>query len=480
MPPRRASSVAGGLGLPTGLSSAAHELINAGEQLEIPPDMLAGDDTEENFDAEDSFVDQESTAVSEPVEDGIEAWASASSEEIDPHDWEADVERTRRSESEESDGVPNPAQARSTSVQLREDTSSAVLARKSTEFALTEIAPIPEIPEPGFISAAKYSVRFTRARWQRGGAINRLRVQIRKDTTSLDSLFGTLGMRVRDLQISNRDLEEENRAIDAAEKRWQKAENDSSGLGKRRAEENSRFAEIEADRTGKLNEAKNALERAQAEYSALDTERREIRDQRKELERQYRNQQRAANDREAEATRSDKTESRVSLRRVAEQLRHDAAKLEPKRQELDRHLSSLDRPFQHASVKTETLRKEVDALKRALQSSVEQHRRRLEELESEQSLKNEDLTGAQSEIRRRLVTLGTLVNLNRIDREELNELYGHIDIVHTAIAERSEQIETLTAERSAYHRPSLIRGLASIAFAGLTVVGGIIAAIWAA
>ena len=122
----------------------------------------------------------------------------------------------------------------------------------------------------------------------------------------------------------------------------------------------------------------------------------------------------------------------------------------------------------------------MDALKRALQSSVEQHRRRLEELESEQSLKNEDLTGAQSEIRRRLVTLGTLVNLNRIDREELNELYGHIDIVHTAIAERSEQIETLTAERSAYHRPSLIRGLASIAFAGLTVVGGIIAAIWAA
>ena len=39
---------------------------------------------------------------------------------------------------------------------------------------LLHLPPIPEIPEPGLVNSARYTVRFARARWQRRGAIKTL------------------------------------------------------------------------------------------------------------------------------------------------------------------------------------------------------------------------------------------------------------------------------------------------------------------
>nr|MBA3538266.1 hypothetical protein [Deltaproteobacteria bacterium] len=98
----------------------------------------------------------------------------------------------------------------------------------------------------------------------------------------------------------------------------------------------------------------------------------------------------------------------------------------------------------------------------------EGHTHRLAELDAEQKRKTREIGLAEGEITRRLVTLGTLVNLNRIEDAQFSELYQRIDRLRGAITSRTMEIEKLTAEREAYDRGTLVRGL--------TVIGGAIVA----
>jgi hypothetical protein len=69
--------------------------------------------------------------------------------------------------------------------------------------------------------------------------------------------------------------------------------------------------------------------------------------------------------------------------------------------------------------------------------------------------------------------LGTIVNLNRIERPELDGLYAQIDALRATIGEGTRLVDRLTAEREGFHRGALLRGAAAIALvviAGLTAV----------
>ena len=65
------------------------------------------------------------------------------------------------------------------------------------------------------------------------------------------------------------------------------------------------------------------------------------------------------------------------------------------------------------------------------------------------------------------MTLGTLVNLHRIERIEFDDMYARIDGLRAAIGARSTEIDRLTAEREAYDKASLVRGF-------LVIGGGVV------
>jgi chromosome segregation ATPase len=168
-------------------------------------------------------------------------------------------------------------------------------------------------------------------------------------------------------------------------------------------------------------------------------------------------------------------DSRQELRRSAEQHRREAAALEPERQEMDRRLTSLERPINDVAARIDAAKAELDAAKRSLNDAREGHTHRLAELDSEQKRKAREIVQAESEITRRLVTLGTLVNLNRIEDTQFDELYQRIDRLRTAITARTTEIEKLAAEREAYDRGTLVRGVsviggAIVAFIALIVI----------
>lgn len=344
-----------------------------------------------------------------------------------------------------------------------------VEAHVDRPFTPPKVDAIPELPEPGLYPAARYTVRFTKARWQRRGAIKTLGAEIKQDTEALDQVLGALGKVARTAKVDSRVFSAENVAINAAEERIKVLGVEHGEVDGRKAEENSRFVDVERERNSKLSEAERMVDEVSKELSHLEGQRRGLRDKRKELERRQKAYLRSAEDNDKQAGSAQMGDARAELRRAAEQHRKDAAGLEPDRQDVDRRLAALERPIGEATARLDAAKAELDAAKRSLSDAREGHTHRLAELDAEQKRKSREITQAESEVNRRLVTLGTLVNLNRIDDPAFGELYQRIDRLRGAITARTTEIEKLTAEREAYDRPSLVKGI--------VVMGGAVVAL---
>jgi hypothetical protein len=117
---------------------------------------------------------------------------------------------------------------------------------------------------------------------------------------------------------------------------------------------------------------------------------------------------------------------------------------------------------------------DVDVRKRELANAREGHRQRLAELEAESAGKFRELQSAENEIGRRLVTLGTILNLNRIEHPELGSTYARGDSLRGQIHLRQTEIERLGAERDAYDRASALRGGLILALASLALLSAIL------
>jgi hypothetical protein len=346
-------------------------------------------------------------------------------------------------------------------------------------FSPPQVLPVPEIPEPGLIKAARYAYIFALARWQRRGAIKQLGIEIKQDTEALDGVLGGLGRAARGARVEGRVFSAENQAISMAEERIRHLQKDGAEVEGRQAEENSKFVDIERERQAKLSEAERNVDEAQRELAHLEGQRRSLRDKRKEVERRQKAYLKAADDSERASTTAPMGDGRQDMRRVAEGHRKEAAALEPERQDVERQLGGVERPIGEVTARFDAGKAELDAAKRSLNDAREGHTHRLAELDSEQKRKHREVALAEGEIQRRLVTLGTLVNLNRIEDPSFAELYERIDRLRGAITARTTEIEKLTAEREAYDRGTLVRGVATIggALVGLIALIVILAAI---
>jgi len=341
-------------------------------------------------------------------------------------------------------------------------------------FAPPKVSPVPEIPEPRLVDAAKYTYKFAIARWQRRSAIKELGIEIKQDTEALDQVLGALGRTARGARVEGRVFSAENAAISGAEERIANLQRESNDVDGRKVEENSKFVDVERERNEKLVEGERLVEEAQKELQNLEAQRRSLRDRRKELERRQKAFLKNADDHDRQAGSAPLGDQRQELRRAAEGHRKEAAALEPDKQEIDRRLASLERPISEATARLDAAKAELDAAKRSLNDAREGHTHRLAELDAEQKRKAREVGLAEAEIQRRLVTLGTLVNLNRIEDPQFAELYQRIDRLRSAITARTTEIEKLTAEREAYDRGTLVRGVATIGVAFVLLIALIV------
>ena len=348
--------------------------------------------------------------------------------------------------------------------------TTALLAGDDRPFKPPSLAAVPEPPPAGMLAAVRYAFSVSVARWQRRGAIKSLTGEISTEQAQLDELLAVLGRRARELGIENRAFSSENAALDEAEKRRGEIEQARSALRDRQAGEQQSFAELEAERQSQVDAAGAALERARHEHASLEVQRKSLRDKRKAIERQQRELARSAAQREEQAQKTTGDDVQNGLRRAAEEFRSEAAALEPEREELDHRLADLERPLAQAVAKVESLEADVAAARRGLSDTRDSHRQHQAGLDSDLERRNREQAQVEAEIQRRLLSLGTLVNLSRVPRPELDELYARIDRLRHAIGQRSSEIERLSAERDGHDRVALMRGVAGIGIGAAVMV----------
>lgn len=337
-------------------------------------------------------------------------------------------------------------------------------------FIPPDVLPIPHVPEPGLVLPAKYAYVFARGWWQRRGAIRQLGTEIRQNTEALDQVLGALGRAAREVGIIGRVFLGENSAIDNAEQRIRQFTGKHRDVESRKAEERSKFEDIERERNAKLRAAERVAEEASRELATLESQRRSLRERRKDIDRRLKANLKAANDTDRQAAGAPTEQKRQDVHNAGDGHRQESTQLESERQEIDRELAALYRPIVEFGARLDASKAELDAAKRSLHDAREGHSHRLAELNSEQKRNARDIAVAESEIARRLVTLGTLVNLNRIEDAKFGDLYRHIDQLRDAITQRAAAVERLTAERESYDRETLVRGVATIGGVLLAII----------
>jgi hypothetical protein len=356
----------------------------------------------------------------------------------------------------------------------REATASELATRvvqlPEIEEARKNLSPIPSVPDAGLFDAARYAVQFARARWQRKNAITALSAEVIKETASLDVVLGELGTAARRIKLEGRVFADENQGLDEAERRRVFAEQSCEDLTGKKAEENAKFETVQNDLAARLAERESILAEVAAELARLDGQRRGLRDRKKDVEKRQKGILKSAAEREEQAEKSQMGDSRQTLRESAGELRREARVLDDEKNDIDARLSGLEKPIADVTTRHEQARADVELSKRDLQNAREGHRHRIAEIEAETARRYRELQQSESEIARRLVTLGTIVNLNRVDSPELSPLFERGDQLRGLISARESEIDRLTAEQHAFDRPALFRGGAVIVVGLLLVV----------
>ena len=322
----------------------------------------------------------------------------------------------------------------------------------------TRVDPVPEVPAAGSINAARYLLQFSRARWKRRSIIKKLSVKIETYTYLLDGELGTLGKQVRSIGFACSELSVENAAIDEAESRRSRLDWECTELSQRAAEENARFEELESERQDKLNDVTSMAKKVEADIASLETRRRALRTDLRAYTRQSKEFDKQIKGCSTSGSRDQLDNNQLAMSDTWRTLHDQQAKLQSQIKQAQEAVESLQSPLDESRLRQQSLKMDVESARRSLSDAREGHRFKLAEIEAERGRKNRELELAQSEIDRRIVTLGTLVNLQRIDRSEFSEHYNRIDQLRAAIQARTKDLERLTAEREAYDRKSLIRG----------------------
>jgi hypothetical protein len=336
-------------------------------------------------------------------------------------------------------------------------------ARVETAAHLADMAralPVmPPVPDGAPHHLAIYAVKVVAARHRRKTVMKLLTTDVARDTGSLEIVFAELGKIARKVKLESKALVEENGYIDEAERRRGIAEQACAALTGKKTEENARFEKAERDVAGRLGDRESVLGELAAELDRLDAERKSLRDRKRAVERK----QRAILD----GVKGLGEDSLAEARRAADHLGTDKA-------ELDRALAGTEVPFNDLMARVRDAKADVDVRKRELANAREGHRQRLAELEAESAGKFRELQSAENEIGRRLVTLGTILNLNRIEHPELGSTYARGDSLRGQIHLRQTEIERLGAERDAYDRASALRGGLILALASLALLSAIL------
>ena len=349
---------------------------------------------------------------------------------------------------------------------------------------------LPPMPTPPALQSAWASVKYLppllRAWWARVWAQRTLSALVFADQRALDGVLKELGRAAREAGVDAPQVAEEMKRVQAEEARRLKAEGDAQAALDGVVREQERWRADEGDRRAQIAQKESEIVSAEALLKERENQRKVHVLSHGQLESQLRAAERRAVQADAKAQKLDVLpedkggglKPAAAARLESEAAQKEAVSIQPLRDQAQERITALDGPIAEAEDKLAFLSKELELIKHDLADALAAHTRSIKQLEKDKQLADEEREGAEREMSQRFITVGTILNLNRIEGERFVPLYARIDELRQTLASRDAVMQRLKAERQSYDRPSLQKGLMTIGIAVFALsFFGIIAAI---
>jgi hypothetical protein len=343
---------------------------------------------------------------------------------------------------------------------------------------------LPPMPAPpaaaDMLGAVMYLLPLGRAVWARQRAQKVVREQLYGDQRLLDVALGDLGRVAREEQVDVPPIRDELHRVMEQEARRTQSDNESARVDMSVSNERERFAADEHER--------------KATIAALESRARELegnlRDQRAarathaaeqaRIEGKIRAAEKRAAQAEARARKADVTppekgggpNTAANARREAEAARRESAGFVPDRDAARDRVEELEQPIVDLTRQLDESRDSLKGQRLALAEAQTAHQRTVAAMGEEKRQAEDARNAAERELSQRFVSVGTILNLHRVEGPRFTSLYQRLDQLKAAVTGREATLVRLQRERRAYDRGAVQRGalILGAALGGLILV----------
>jgi uncharacterized coiled-coil protein SlyX len=303
-----------------------------------------------------------------------------------------------------------------------------------------------------------------RAWWARRNAQAKLRHALIADQRSLDGVLGELGRAAHDERLDVPAVRDEMKELGAVEERRALAESETLAAREKRSAEAQRFGRMEWACDEAVVEQERVVEKSERELRGATDRRRDAQGDVARIDGELAALQRTAAAAEARlATAPQPSDQRAAIEAEVRDARARQSELDPRRQQAAARATELDAPVAALTQSLADDRLELSRRKRALAAAVAERAHALEAIDEQLKRLAAEQQSAAAEIARRHVTIGTLLNLNRVERDRFSPLYARIDELKVDLTEREALIARLEDERKAFDHAAAQHGVIVVA-----------------
>ncbi|MCS6914950.1 MAG: hypothetical protein RMK29_11440 [Myxococcales bacterium] len=350
-------------------------------------------------------------------------------------------------------------------------------SHRLTVLTLGELPPIPAAPSaPGLMAALRYLWPVARGLWARRKEQGHIRRNLVRMQQSLDGILLRLGRVAFEEGLDTPHLREEMSLLRLADKRRSYALDQTTQLLTVRQTEEQRRSVQEAELQRQIAALSREAEQLDAELRQRAAERRRLLGELSAIDADLRRLARIAEQAELRAAQA-QGPAASQWRARAESARGQSEALRPQREARQRNAEALEAPMAELTQRLAVTRSELGLRRQELRRQQHEKTKLLAELDADMRRSQAEQEAAEREMQQRMMTIGTIVNLNRPVGARYEPLYQEIDEVKAQLTAYEATLARLDTESISYDQEAVQKGLLLLGGMGF-LLGLMVAALY--
>jgi chromosome segregation ATPase len=326
-------------------------------------------------------------------------------------------------------------------------------ARMSADRAWTTIRKAVDI------GAVKYVYTHTKETMRRRRDITRLQKEIVSEQQRLDAILGQLGRQARQADLGLPALADEMRATKSLEGDATAARGRISDYERRRHEQQEKFQSAERELQATVAHADEIALKLTEELAAKSSERAGHRAGMNRLEAQLKSLARHVETKKAELATIQDPNAAAAIRGEIDATNAQILVLEPEQKRFAQQAAALDAPIADLEQRTQAAKDDASRRRREMGDATRVHNEAVGQIQAQIEAEQQRINQSERELSLKFVTLGTILNLNRVPGSAFDQHYQEFDGIKGTIAEKEQQIALLEAEIKGVDRGRFNKGL---------------------